>query len=227
MSMMWVGIGTAVVGAGASIYGANKQSQAIKDANNANATATDKQNNAAWVAWLMSRGIQPTGETTYGQIPTSGNYVATNTKLPVWATMTDTSAPLKAPDLPAVSTATNSSTAGASGTPGGLNASGRSVVKGLADPLGLTDNDASIGSVVRNSLDPLHIFCWAAREAYGEDNPKWLRFREWIIGKAPASVREAYRLNAPRLAERMKDSPALKMQVRAIMDDILAQSSAA
>ena len=27
--------------------------------------------------------------------------------------------------------------------------------------------------------------CWVAREVYGEANPKWVRFREWMLTKGP------------------------------------------
>lgn len=82
MSMIWVGIGTAVVGAGASAYGANKQSKATKAAAAQNASSQDAQNASAWANYLMTRGLNPAGAVT-GQIPT--NPQAINTRLPLWA----------------------------------------------------------------------------------------------------------------------------------------------
>lgn len=82
MSMAWVAAATAVIGAGTSIYGANKQSDAIADANRINQQTQTDQNRAAWAAYLMTRGVNPTGAAT-GQIPT--NPQAINTRLPLWA----------------------------------------------------------------------------------------------------------------------------------------------
>lgn len=82
----WVAVavgGGALLGAGASIYGANKQSQAAKDASKQNAESQADQNAAAWSNYLMTRGINPSGAAT-GQIPT--NPQAINARLPLWAT---------------------------------------------------------------------------------------------------------------------------------------------
>lgn len=81
----WVAVaigGSAVLGAGVTMVGANKQSKAIKDAQNKNAELQTQQNNSAWQSYLMSRGLDPMGATA-GNIPTGGR--ALNTKLPLWA----------------------------------------------------------------------------------------------------------------------------------------------
>ncbi len=83
MSMMWVGIGSAVLGAGTSIIGANKQAKAVGAANDQNAALQEQQNQSAWNAYLLSRGINPGGAKT-GELPT--NPQAVNSKLPLWAT---------------------------------------------------------------------------------------------------------------------------------------------
>jgi len=81
--MMWVGIGTAVLGAGTSIHGANKQKQAQEEANKANQASIANSDLSAWQGYLMQRGLNPSGVTQFGQIPT--NAQAVNTKLPLWA----------------------------------------------------------------------------------------------------------------------------------------------
>lgn len=93
MSMMWVGIGSTVLGAGASLYGANKQSKDNQAAQDQNARLQQEQNNNQWVSWLMSRGVQPTGPISAGTIPQAGQFKAVNTRLPLWATMTPKPAP--------------------------------------------------------------------------------------------------------------------------------------
>ena len=164
MSMMWVGIGSAVLGAGASLYGANKQAGASKDAANQNAALQDKQNQAAWANYLMTRGLNPNGAVT-GQLPT--NPQAINTRLPLWATA-NFAAPgtksrwVKKGTVPTAGTlATTSYTpapvapvsagemAGASGNGSG----GKQGIADILDPLNL-----AIGNNRNNFFDPLGIF---------------------------------------------------------------------
>jgi hypothetical protein len=81
----WVAVaigGSAVLGAGVSAYGANKQAKANESAQNQNAQLQRDQNNSAWQAYLMSRGINPMGATA-GTIPT--NAPAINARLPLYA----------------------------------------------------------------------------------------------------------------------------------------------
>ena len=88
--MSWVAIaigGSALLGAGASIYGANKQSQANSSANDANVAAQNKQNDSAWQNWLMSKGLASNTPLTAGTMPTASQGYAVNTRLPLWATM--------------------------------------------------------------------------------------------------------------------------------------------
>lgn len=62
MSMMWVGIGSAVLGAGTALYGANKASQSTQDAINANKAAQDETNRLNYQRWLESQGVGPDGQ---------------------------------------------------------------------------------------------------------------------------------------------------------------------
>lgn len=82
---MWVGIGTAVLGAGTTLYGANKQAKAISSANASNQEAVDKQNQSDWNNYLLQRGIYTGGSATTGSIPT--NATAVNTRMPLWASV--------------------------------------------------------------------------------------------------------------------------------------------
>lgn len=72
-----------ILGAGATMYGANKQSKAVQDAASKNNEAQAAQNAAAWSNYLMTRGVNPAGAAT-GQIP--HNAQAINARLPLWAT---------------------------------------------------------------------------------------------------------------------------------------------
>ena len=65
--------GLAAAGAGASLYGAKKQSSAIKKASEDNAAAQAASDERNYQMWLESRGVGQNGQ-------------AINTKLPRWAT---------------------------------------------------------------------------------------------------------------------------------------------
>jgi len=86
--MTWVAAaigGSALLGAGASIYGANKQAKAIASANAANQASEAEAARQNWVNYLMQRGVMPSSSTQTGEVPT--NLQVVNTKLPIWATM--------------------------------------------------------------------------------------------------------------------------------------------
>lgn len=81
----WVAVaigGSAVIGAGVGLYGANKQAQSQADAQKQNADLQTQQNNSAWQSYLMSRGVNPMGATA-GNIPVGAP--AINARLPLWA----------------------------------------------------------------------------------------------------------------------------------------------
>lgn len=78
-------IGSAVIGAGASAYGARKQAKADAAAQEQNRQAVERQNRLEWAQYLMSRGINPGGDVAPGQLPTSGSPM--NSRLPLWASV--------------------------------------------------------------------------------------------------------------------------------------------
>ena len=78
-----------------------------------------------------------------------------------------------------------------------------SIIGGLASGIG-----AAIG-------------CWVARCVYGEDNPRWLVFREWVATEAPGWFRELYTSKGEAFAEYISDKPILKAVVRKAMDIVV------
>jgi hypothetical protein len=64
-------------------------------------------------------------------------------------------------------------------------------------------------------------FCWIAREVYGESNPKWRMFREWMLNKAPIWFRDWYLIHGESVAEWLKDKPELKARIKTFMDSKL------
>ena len=66
------------------------------------------------------------------------------------------------------------------------------------------------------------IFCWVAREVYGEANPKWVQFRQWLIYKAPMWLVKLYYKHGERFARYISNKPALKNIIRSWMDRRIA-----
>ena len=60
--------------------------------------------------------------------------------------------------------------------------------------------------------------CWVAREVYGEDNPKWLQFREWMLTKAPQWFVNLYIAQGEAFAKTLRGQDKLKARIRAWMD---------
>ena len=64
--------------------------------------------------------------------------------------------------------------------------------------------------------------CWVAREVYGETNPKWLLFREWLMNNAPSWFRNLYLKHGEKFADWIADKPVLKSIIRKWMDSRIA-----
>lgn len=63
--------------------------------------------------------------------------------------------------------------------------------------------------------------CWVAREVFGEDDPKWLRMRHWMLTDAPLALRMTYLRFGERIATFIQDKPELKFLIRDQMEAIL------
>jgi len=84
--------GSAILGAGVSAYGANKQAKANAAAQADNKALQEEQNRSAWASYLMSRGVNPAGAQT-GQLPSNPQPI--NARLPLWATASFSKGPKK------------------------------------------------------------------------------------------------------------------------------------
>jgi hypothetical protein len=60
--------------------------------------------------------------------------------------------------------------------------------------------------------------CWVAREVYGEDNPRWVAFRGYLLTEAPAWFRKLYIKHGERFAEWVANKPKIKGVIRRLMD---------
>jgi hypothetical protein len=64
--------------------------------------------------------------------------------------------------------------------------------------------------------------CWVAREVYGINNPKWKRFRTWLLTRAPKWFQDAYVKYGKNFAEFISDKPRTKSLIRRWMDSRIA-----
>jgi hypothetical protein len=61
-------------------------------------------------------------------------------------------------------------------------------------------------------------FCWLARSAYGAYDPRWKRFRYWMLAKAPRTLRKAYIRRGPQAARWLEEHARFKPMVGMLMD---------
>lgn len=67
--------------------------------------------------------------------------------------------------------------------------------------------------------DPDSMFCWVAREVYGDY--RWLIFREWMIHEAPRPLFLFYSKYGSLIAKFIKNKPYLKKIIKYCMDTII------
>jgi hypothetical protein len=65
--------------------------------------------------------------------------------------------------------------------------------------------------------------CWVARVVYGEENPRWLLFRRWLLGDAPGWFRRLYVSHGERFARWLAPHAAIKSLIRRWMDWVIAR----
>jgi hypothetical protein len=83
------------------------------------------------------------------------------------------------------------------------------------DPVTLTAA-AKILSITKPVMKPSP--CWVARAVYGEDNPRWLLFRDWLAFQAPAWLRGGYVRHGESFARLVRHSALLRGLLRPAMD---------
>jgi len=74
------------------------------------------------------------------------------------------------------------------------------------------------GADILGKVAPFGLICWVAREVYGAENPKWMRFREWILTKASDNLRNYYIKHGEKIAESIRNKPKIKAIIRRWMD---------
>lgn len=72
-------------------------------------------------------------------------------------------------------------------------------------------------------LGALALFCWVAREVYGEDDPRWKLFRVWLMTCAPMWFFKLYFKHGEAFAKWIHNKPVLKWGIRKWMDSRIAE----
>jgi hypothetical protein len=76
---------------------------------------------------------------------------------------------------------------------------------------------AMIGGALQglgSAFGPKIAACWVAREVYGNDNPMWLLFRQWLMEDSPDTFRNLYIKYGERFAKFISNKPLFKTIIR-------------
>lgn len=65
-----------------------------------------------------------------------------------------------------------------------------------------------------SAFGPKIAACWVAREVYGNDNPMWLLFRQWLMEDSPDTFRNLYIKYGERFAKFISNKPLVKTIIR-------------
>lgn len=77
------------------------------------------------------------------------------------------------------------------------------------------------GSMI-GAIGSMMAMCWVARAVYGEHNPTWKVFREWMFMEAPEWLFQLYLKHGEAFAEKVKKDEKLAKRVKKKMDSIIA-----
>ena len=86
-------------------------------------------------------------------------------------------------------------------------------------------SSATGGGSTEGGGTSLVIKCWVARAVYGEDNPRWRLFRDWLLADAPVWFRDLYARHGERFARWIAPHPTVKSVIRRWMDARIERKS--
>jgi hypothetical protein len=64
-----------------------------------------------------------------------------------------------------------------------------------------------------------------ARAVYGDADPRWMHFRDWLQSDAPRWLYHAYAAHGEAFADWVHDKPLVKAGLRVLMDRAIAEPS--
>jgi len=99
---------------------------------------------------------------------------------------------------------------------GSQNASNATMFGSALGSLGSIGGGIAQGAGYAGSLGAL--FCWVAREVYGEQDPAWLQFRHWMLSLGSDRRVAKYIEHGPKIAEYIATRPGWKAKIQRWMD---------
>lgn len=85
------------------------------------------------------------------------------------------------------------------------------------------DSALNIGTAVVGGIAAGILGCWIARAAYGDENPRWRDFANWLFFEAPEWLHRFYMSAGPQLGEFVKLHKSVQRAVRFVMNKITKQ----
>ena len=84
-----------------------------------------------------------------------------------------------------------------------------------------------VGTGPAAAMSRVDLCCWVARAVYGESNPRWLIFRQWLLVDAPPWFRGLYLWHGERVARWIAPHAAVKSVIRLWMNSIIDRKHSA
>ena len=84
-----------------------------------------------------------------------------------------------------------------------------------------------LGAALGASLGKAAATCWVAREVFGNENPMWLLFRQWLFENSPDWFFNLYIKHGEKFAQFISDKPLIKWAIRKWMTGIIERKFAA
>lgn len=81
----------------------------------------------------------------------------------------------------------------------------------------------NVGDIMQLVGTGMSLFCWVAREVYGEHNYKWRMFRHWMYFDSPRWLHNLYGKYGERFAAFIHNKPYMKRIIRSLMDKAIKQ----
>lgn len=88
---------------------------------------------------------------------------------------------------------------------------------------GAAQDGANAEAAASAAAAALLFFCWVAREVYGEGNPRWMLFRDWVVNKAPSWFVRSYAVNGPAMAQYLREHPEEKPALHQWMEQKIGE----
>ena len=80
---------------------------------------------------------------------------------------------------------------------------------------------ALAGAIIGGVGGGLSASCYVAREVFGQLNPQWVEFRDYLYSKANPEFKNFYEANAPKIATMIHTQPEVKQLIKYLMKELI------